>query len=90
MSVIATENKTVIATIPLEGEPQGICYDSDKKELYVTFSESHRVTVISCLSPNSISTTYDDPKSLIIAISVFLAMLTLTALLHKKTKIETA
>jgi DNA-binding beta-propeller fold protein YncE len=44
--VIADNTNTVIATIPLEGQPQAIGYDSAKGKLFVAYSESHRISVI--------------------------------------------
>ena len=45
--MISDSNNTVIANVTVENQPQGIGYDSGKGEIFVTYSESHRVSVIS-------------------------------------------
>ena len=47
LSVVADSNNTVIANLPLQKQPQGIAFDSGKGELFVTYSESNKVSVIS-------------------------------------------
>jgi YVTN family beta-propeller protein len=46
LSVISDNNNTVIANLPLQMQPQGMAFDSGKNELFITYSESNKVSVI--------------------------------------------
>jgi DNA-binding beta-propeller fold protein YncE len=53
VSVISDSTRTVIANVPLEGPPQGICYDSGREKVFVTYSESNRISVMSATATPS-------------------------------------
>ena len=46
LSAMSDNNNTVIAIVPLQKQPQGIAFDSGKSELFITYSESNKVSVI--------------------------------------------
>ncbi len=47
ISVISDATYTVTQTVPIENQPQGIIYAAGAKKVFVTYSESRRVSVIS-------------------------------------------
>ena len=87
ISVISDSTNTVIAEVTLEGQPQGICYDSGNEKVFVTYSESNRISVISD-SPLPSPTIPEYPS--LIAVSLLVVVMILAAILYRgKHQIET-
>jgi DNA-binding beta-propeller fold protein YncE len=87
--VISDSTNTVIANVTLENQPQGIGYDSGKGEIFVTYSESNRVSVISDSSlPLPSPSIPEYPSSIVV--SFLMVAIFLTAILYRgKHQIET-
>ena len=83
--MISDKNNSVIATLPLQKQPQGLAYDSGKGELFVTYSESNEVSVISNFSDISVSptTTVSELNGAFILV-IIVAVVTLCAIVFAK------
>jgi len=84
---------TAIITLERHGGYYGIAYDSGKGKLFVAYSESHRVSVISVPSlpsPSPISSEYSSPSPSIpeypafIVVFFLMVAIFLTAMLYRR------
>jgi DNA-binding beta-propeller fold protein YncE len=74
----------------VENQPQGIGYDSGKGEIFVTYSESNRVSVISDSSFPLPSPSIPEYPPFIVA-SFLMVTIVLTAIIYRgKHQIETS
>jgi len=84
--VISDNTNAVIANVALEKQPQGIAYDSGRGKMFVTYSESNRISVLSDSSETSDSPSLTVPFAAVSTLAVIALCVSLVVYFRKRSR----